>query len=193
LGALRRYLMDQVTALRSAGAAAQAHTAVQLLELPADSCYTYVSPDGLRQGFGEHEIADWSLMLDSRQARLLVANGLATAGDPLGDQGAKGWAIAAAWPLPGGRPYPLSLTDYGLAVSDGTVEALAAGQAQWLLFGLPFGSIEAGANLGIELYDVVTVDQVRGRVVGITETWERGRLCQQLELGEVSSFGVSVG
>lgn len=94
--------MDQVTALRSAGAATeQAHTAVQLLDLPADSCYTYVSPDGLQQDLGKHEIADWSLILDSRQPRLLVANGLATAGDPLGDQGAKGWAIAAALPLPG--------------------------------------------------------------------------------------------
>jgi hypothetical protein len=200
LGALRRYLGDQVTALRSAGAdanpdgsASTAHTAVQLLELPTTSSYTYVSPEGREEGYGGHEIADWSLELDSRQARLLVANGLAVAGDPLGDSGAKGWAIRAARPLPGGRPFPLSLVNYSLGVDDGTIQALAVGQAQWLLFGLPIGEIESGANLGVELYDVITVDQMKARVVGITETWEQGRLRQRLRLAEVDGYGVSVG
>jgi hypothetical protein len=201
LGALRRYLMDQVTALRSAGAAAggQSHTAVQLLELPADTSYTYVSPAGLAAGLGSHEIADWQMTLDSRQPRLLLANGLATAGDPgdpegsPGDAGAKAWRVAPARLLPGLRPYPLALTDYSYGESDGRLGALATAQAQWLLFGLPLGSIEAGANLGIELYDVVTVDATKARVVGIAETFARGRLRQRLELAEVHGFGVSVG
>lgn len=198
LGALRRYLMDQVTALRSAGAgpdgtASTAHTAVQLLELPAAASYAYVSPEGRAEAGGGHEIASWTLELDSRQARLLVANGLAAAGDPLGDSGAKGWAITAARPLPGSRPFPLSLTDYALGVDDGSVQGLAVGQAQWLLFGLPVGEIEATANLGVELYDVVTVDQMKARVVGIAETWEQGRLRQRLRLAEVDGWGVSVG
>ena len=83
--------------------------------------------------------------------------------------------------------------DYSYAASDGRVQDLAAGQAQWQVYGLPLGWIEAGANLGIELYDVVTVDQTRGRVVGIVESFERGRLRQRLALAEVGSFGVSVG
>jgi len=195
LSALRRYLADQVTALRSAGAEAggQDHTTVELVPLPSSSSYTYVSPWGLAEGLGTHEIADWALELDSRTPRLFVAVGLAVADDPLGDQGAKAWSIAAARPLPGSRPYPLSMFDYSYAASDGRVQDLAAGQAQWQVYGLPLGWIEAGANLGIELYDVVTVDQTRGRVVGIVESFERGRLRQRLALAEVGSFGVSVG
>ena len=69
----------------------------------------------------------------------------------------------------------------------------AAAEAAKLSAGLSFGWIEATANLGVELYDVVTVDGTEVRVVGITETWERGRLWQRLELGEVNSFAVWVG
>lgn len=195
LNVMRRYLADEVVALRSAGAESggQSHTTVEFTALPTESAYTYVSPYGLGEGTGTHEIADWSLALDGRQARLITAVGLATAGDPLGDEGDKGWSIATARPLPGVRPYPLSMTNYNLATSDGTVQDLAAGQAQWLLFGLPIGWIETGANLGVELYDVVTIDETLARVVGVTESYERGRLRQRLDLAEVNSFGVSVG
>jgi hypothetical protein len=186
--------MDQVTALRSGGAEGeQEHTRVELATLPVQSSYTYVSPEGLAEGFGRHEIADWRLELDGRPARLFVANGLATANDPLGEDGFKAWAITGARLLPGGRPFPLAMTDYSFAASDGRLQSLSAAQAQWLLFGAPLGSIEAVANLGVELYDVVTVDQTRGRVVGITETWQQGRLRQRLALAEVDAFGVSVG
>ena len=68
-----------------------------------------------------------------------------------------------------------------------------AAEAAKLGAGLSFGWIEASTNLGIELYDVVTVDATDVRVVGITETWDRGRLRQRLELGEVNSFGVWQG
>ena len=196
LGALRRYLADQVTALRSAGAgtaADQLHTTVELTPLPTTSSYTYVSPAGWAEEYPNHEIADWGLVLDGRAARLLAATGLAAAGDPLGDDGDKAWSITAARPLPGVRPYPLAAVDYSYAASDGRLQALSAAQAQWQLFGLPLGWIETAANLGVELYDVVTVDGTQGRVVGITETWERGRLRQRLDLAEVNVFGVSVG
>ncbi len=59
--------------------------------------------------------------------------------------------------------------------------------------GLEFGWIEATANLGVELYDVITVDATDVRVVDITETWDRGRLMQRLELAEVNSYGVYLG
>jgi hypothetical protein len=119
------------------------------------------------------------LTLDTRPARLLLANGLALAGDPLGAEGAKAWRIGTARPLPGSRPFPLALTDYGFAATDDTLIDLAAGQAQWLLYGLPLGWIEATANLGVELYDVVTVDTLRARLVGIAETWERRGVREQ--------------
>jgi hypothetical protein len=109
----------------------------------------------------------------------------------VGDACVKAWALAAARMLPGSRPYPLALTDYSFAASDGRLQALAAAQVQWLLFGLPLCWIEATANLGVELYDVITVDQLKARVVGITETFEPGRL--RLALAEVKAFGVSVG
>ncbi len=40
---------------------------------------------------------------------------------------------------------------------------------------------------------MVTVDATDVRVVGITETWDRGRLRQRLELAEVNTFGVWMG
>ena len=73
-------------ALRSAGAdSAQDHTRVALLPLPSASSYTYVSPNGLAEGYGTHEIADWALTHDGRDVRLFVAVGLA--GGRLGDDG----------------------------------------------------------------------------------------------------------
>ena len=57
LGALRRYLGDQAVALRSDGAdVAQDHTRVEFLPVggaaPSASTYTYVSPNGLAEGYG---------------------------------------------------------------------------------------------------------------------------------------------
>ena len=71
--------------------------------------------------------------------------------------------------------------------------ARAAAEASKLAAELAFGWIEATANLGIELYDVITVDGTDVRVVGITETWDRGELRQRLDLAEVDSFGVYQG
>ncbi len=94
LGALRRYLSDQAVALRSDGAdSAQDHTRVELLPLPGVSSYTYVSPNGLAEGYGTHEIADWALTHDGRDTRLFVAVGLrAGASATTGEA----WAMAAA-------------------------------------------------------------------------------------------------
>ena len=72
-----------------------------------------------------------------------------------------------------------------MAWADGSLAARVAAEAEKLAAGLTFGWIEASANLGIELYDVVTVDGTDVRVVGITEQWDRGRLRQRLELAEV--------
>ena len=80
-----------------------------------------------------------------------------------------------------------------MAWADGSLAARVAAEAEKLAAGLSFGWIEASANLGVELYDVVTVDGTDVRVVGITETWERGRLRQRLELAEVDAFGVWMG
>ena len=70
-----------------------------------------------------------------------------------------------------------------MAWADGSLTARAAAEAAKLAAGLAFGWIEATANLGVELYDVVTVDATDVRVVGITETWDRGRLRQRLDAG----------
>ena len=68
-----------------------------------------------------------------------------------------------------------------------------AAEAEKLQAGLSFGWIEASANLGVELYDVVTVDGTDVRVVGITEEWDHGRLRQRLELAEVDAYGIVAG
>ena len=83
--------------------------------------------------------------------------------------------------------------DRSLASDDGTLDDRAAAQALRLSTGLEFGWIEATANLGVELYDVITVDATDVRVVKITETWDRGRLMQRLGLAEVGSYGVYQG
>ena len=70
---------------------------------------------------------------------------------------------------------PYVYVDRSMAWADGSLTARAAAEAAKLAAGLAFGWIEATANLGIELYDVVTVDATDVRVVGITETWERGQ------------------
>ncbi len=191
LGALRRYLSDQAVVLRSAGAdSEQEHTRVALLPLPAVSTYTYVSPNGLVEEYGTHEIADWALTHDGRDVRLFVAVGLRAGASAVTGEA---WAMAAARPRNGARPVPYVAVDRSMAWADGSLAARAAAEAAKLAAGLSFGWIEATANLGVELYDLVKVDGTEVRVVGITETWERGRLRQRLELGEVNSFGVWVG
>ena len=113
LGALRRYLGDQAVALRSDGAdVAQDHTRVELLPVggaaPSVSSYTYVSPNGLAEGYGLHEIADWALTHDGRDTRLFVAMGLrAGASASTGEA----WAIAAARAKDGTRPVPYVYVD----------------------------------------------------------------------------------
>jgi hypothetical protein len=197
LGALRRYLGDQAVALRSDGAeAAQDHTRVEVLPFPGSSVYTYVSPQGLAEGYGSHEIADWALVHDSRDTRLFVAVGLRAGASAVTGEA---WALACARPRAGGRPpdglrpAPYVFVDRAMAFADGSLAARAAAEAAKLAAGLAFGWIEATANLGIELYDVVTVDATEARVVGITETWEQGRLRQRLALGEVNTLGVYQG
>lgn len=44
-----------------------------------------------------------------------------------------------------------------MAWADGSLTARAAAEAGRLAAGLSFGWIEATANLGIELYDVITI------------------------------------
>jgi hypothetical protein len=193
LGALRRYLGDQAVALRSAGVeSAQDHTRVAVLPLAAapSSSYTYVSPYGLAEEYGTHEVADWALTHDGRDTRLFVAVGLrAGASATTGEA----WAMAAARAPNGVRPAPYVFVDRSMAWADGSLGARAVAEAAKLGVGLAFGWIEAAANLAVELYDVVTVDATDARVVGITETWDRGRLRQRLELAEVNSFGVYQG
>ena len=83
---------------------------------------------------------------------------------------------------------PYVAVDRSMAWADGSLAARAAAEAAKLAAGLAFGWIETTANLGLELYDVVTVDGTDVRVVGIAETWDRGRLMQRLELAEVNSI-----
>ncbi|MFN8469363.1 MAG: hypothetical protein U0X20_27655 [Caldilineaceae bacterium] len=195
LGAMRRYLGDQAVALRSDGAGvAQDHTRVEFLPVsaaaPSVSSYTYVSPNGLAEGYGLHEIADWGLTHDGRDTRLFVAVGLRAGASAVTGEA---WAIAAARTRDGTRPVPYVYVDRSMAWADGSLTARAAAEASKLAAGLSFGWIEATANLGLELYDVVTVDATNARVVGITETWDRGQLRQRLALAEVNTFGVSQG
>ncbi|MFO1130394.1 MAG: hypothetical protein U1E16_00050 [Hyphomicrobiales bacterium] len=198
LGAMWRYLADQAVALRSDGAdVAQDHTRIEFLPLPLASSYTYVSPHGLAEGYGTHEIADWALTHDGRETRLFVAVGLragasATTGEAWAMAGVRAGSNGAR-PPDGVRPAPYVAVDRSMAWADGSLAARVAAEAAKLAAGLSFGWIEAAANLGIELYDVVTVDATDVRVVGITETWDRGRLRQRLELAEVNSFGVWQG
>ena len=96
-------------------------------------------------------------------------------------------------PPDGLRPVPYVFVDRSMAWADGSLTARAAAEAVKLATGLSFGWIEASANLGIELYDVITVDATDARVVGITETWDRGQLRQRLDLAEVNTFGVYQG
>ncbi|MFN8466325.1 MAG: hypothetical protein U0X20_12280 [Caldilineaceae bacterium] len=197
LNALRRYLADQAVVLRSAGAdTEQDHTRVAVLTLPRESAYTYVSPSGLAEGTGSHEIADWALTYDSRDVRLFVAVGLRAGASAVTGEA---WAMAAARvsngcrPPDGLRPVPYVAVDRSMAWADGSLAATVAAEAEKLAAGLSFGWIEASANLGVELYDEVTVDGTDVRVVGITEGWDRGRLRQRLELAEVDSYGVFAG
>ncbi len=175
-------------ALRSDGAdVAQDHTRIEFLPLPAASSYTYVSPNGLAEEYGTHEIADWALIHDGRDTRLFVAVGLrAGASATTGEA----WAMAAARASDGLRPAPYVFVDRSMAWADGSLATRAAAEAAKLQTGLSFGWIEASAHLGVELYDVVTVDATDARVVGITETWDHGRLRQRLELAEVKTGGV---
>jgi hypothetical protein len=191
LGALRRYLADQAVVLRSAGADTdQDHTHVAILPLPAESIYTYVSPNGLAEGYGLHELTDWELSHDGRDVRLFVAMGLRARNSAVSGEG---WAMVPVRPRDGTRPVPLVAVDRSMAADDGTLVDRATAEAQRLYAGLTFGWIEVSANLGIELYDVITVDATDVRVVKIVETWDKGRLRQRLDLAEVNTYGVSVG
>ena len=183
--------------LRSAGAdTEQNHTRVAVLTLPGESTYTYVSPNGLAEGSGTHEIADWALTHDGRDVRLFVAVGLRAGASAVTGEA---WAMAAARarngcrPPDGLRPVPYVAVDRSMAWADGSLAARVAAEAEKLAAGLSFGWIEATANLAVELYDVVTVDGTDVRVVGITEEWDRGRLRQRLELAEVDAGGVWMG
>jgi hypothetical protein len=198
LGALRRYLGDQAIVLRAAGTdGAHDHTRVAFLPLPSASVYTYVSPEGWREELGVHEIADWEICHDGRATRLFVAVGLRAGASAVTGEA---WAMAVV-ASPGGvkglrnglRPAPYVAVDRSMAWADGSLQARATAEAQRLAAGLPYGWIETTANLGIELYDVVTVDETDVRVVKIVETWERGRLRQRLDLAEVNAAGVYGG
>lgn len=63
-----------------------------------------MSPNGLAEGYGLHEIADWALTHDGRDTRLFVAIGLRGASATTGEA----WAIAAARAKDGTRPFPMS-------------------------------------------------------------------------------------
>ena len=145
---------------------------------------------------GTHEIADWALTHDGRNTRLFVAVGLRAGASAVTGEA---WAMAAARthvgvrPPDGLRPAPYVAVDRSMAWADGSLAARVAAEAEKLQAGLSFGWIEASANLGIELYDVVTVDGTDVRVVGITEQWDQGRLRQRLDLAEVDAFGVYQG
>jgi hypothetical protein len=195
LGALQRYLGDQAIVLRPAGIDAQRdHTRVAFLPLPSSPVYQYVSPNGLAEGLGLHEIADWELAHDGRATRLFVTLGLRAGASAVTGEA---WAIAPAGGAGavrnGVRPAPYVAVDRSLAFADGSLQARADAEAQRLAAGLTFGWIEATANLGIELYDVVTVDETQVRVVKIVETYERGRLRQRLGLAEVNAMAVFGG
>lgn len=199
LGGLRRYLGDQAVVLRSAGAdTEQDHTHIAVLPLPTTSAYTYVSPRGLAEGYGAHEISDWGVLHDGRSVRLFVALGLRAGASAVTGEA---WAMAPVAPSAGGaarlrdgvRPVPYVAVDRSLAWADGSLNVRAAAEAVKLSAGLAFGWIEATANLGVELYDVITVDTTDVRVVGITEEWDRGSLRQRLELGAVNTLGVYQG
>ena len=66
-----------------------------MLPLPSASTYTYVSPNGLAEGYGGHEICDWEVGHDGRETRLFVAMGFKTHNSPAGGEG---WAMAPARP-----------------------------------------------------------------------------------------------
>jgi hypothetical protein len=195
LGALRRYLSDQAILLRSDGSeGALDHTRVAFLPLPGSSVYQYVSPNGLAEGLGQHELADWELSHDGRATRLFVALGLRAGASAVTGEA---WALAAVGGpgavRDGVRPAPYVAVDRSLAWVDGGLQARADAEAQRLEAGLGFGWIEATANLGVELYDVVTVDDTDARVVKIVETYDRGRLRQRLDLAEVNAAAVFGG
>ncbi len=191
LGGLFRYLMDQSVVIRSdAPVGAEDHVFVRVVWLPSTQSYVYVSPNGRREGFGRHEVANWALGHDGRQVRLFVGLGLAVRNAP---GSGEGWVLGAARRVGNERPYPLVAVDRSYASDDGTLAKRVAAEAARLGSGLSLGWIEATANLGVELYDVVRIDETDARVVRIVESWEQGRLVQRLDLAEVNSYGVWSG
>ena len=175
-------------ARHGAGPHARGRAAAAEQHPPTPTC----RPNGLAEGYGSHEISDWALTHDGRNTRLFVALGLRAGASAVTGEA---WAMAQACARPanGVRPVPYVAVDRSLAWADGSLAARAAAEAAKLAVGLAFGWIEATANLGVELYDVITVDATDVRVVGITEKWDRGRLRQRLELAEVNHMGVYRG
>ena len=157
LGGLRRYLADQAVVIRSdAPSSEQDHVHVLVLVLPTVAGYTYVSSNGRKEGFGRHELTDWALGHDGRQVRLFVGLGLAARNAP---SSGEGWALGVARRVANERPLPLVAVDRSYASDDGTLGKRVSAEAARLASGLSLGWIEATANLGVELYDVVRIDE----------------------------------
>ncbi len=178
LSALRRLLKGQAVLLRSRVGAAGDAPAIWIGPPPAAAGEAY----GAYGNAQRHPLVRSVQVEDGAAARLAVVHGWAVRNSPLNGEA---WALALssraqARPSPMVRPQPLYLLNRNLAAAEQL--EVAANLRLALDARLRAGWIEAQAQLALEPFDWIRVDEEDRRVAAIHERWQRGRLVQRIEL-----------
>jgi hypothetical protein len=141
------------------------------------SAYTYGGASG-------HPLIGARQDYDARNQTLVIVMGQVST-NPIDGEA---WRISELTRLDGVRPQPIAYTNYYLN-SSAELSNLATSEAERIVMNLPVARISAGANLGLELYDLIDVTDTKltwsaqlWRVHSISEHYKQGRLTQEIDL-----------
>ena len=152
--------------------------AVRIIEgatVSSGAAYAYGGEDG--QPLLDDEAIDSALPFS-----LAVVEGQYRADIVAGDPRESSWALRRGRRRFGVRPRPTHYANRGQLVDSGRIVRAAESSAAQLRRQEVVRRVLTVANLGLEIYDQVSVADALFQVVGIVETWERGRLQQELSL-----------
>ena len=139
------------------------------------AAYAYGGQDG--QPLLDDELIDSALPFS-----LAIVEGQYRADIVAGDPRETSWALRRGPRRFGVRPRPTHYVNRGQLVDSQRIVRAAQSTAAQLRRQDVVRRVLTVANLGLEIYDQVSVDDALFQVVGILETWDQGRLYHELSL-----------
>jgi hypothetical protein len=150
------------------------HTIVENFTPATTSQYTYSTDEQS----SAHRAIEWSFVDDALRPGVVTVVGVS---DNFPDD-ADYWQVRLIGHSGNTRPAPFYYVNRNLDQGDGEVEAFADREDARLALTVPVATIEAYANIGLELYDLVTVDSTDYHVYAIQEDWNGHILKQRITL-----------